>query len=154
MLPLFPCPVSLLPSRRKSARLRPLSVAHARSDDRRHPLAGYVTVFLLALVTDRAFLLHQPRDVRALWETIYEPRHVAWQAEKYLDYDAERNRSDFFLLDLWCGLCIRHYLPPWPMDDKAVLPVAGRQHRVQLEIWTCPALGHSICKTIWFTAPA
>ena len=61
-----------------------------------------MTIFLLALVSDRAFLLHQPPDVRARWETIYKPRHVAWQAERYLDYDAERNRSDFFLLDLWC----------------------------------------------------
>ena len=61
-----------------------------------------MTVFLIALVTDRAFLLHQPSDTRARWETIYEPRHVSWQAERFLDYDAERNRSDLFLLDLWC----------------------------------------------------
>ena len=65
--------------------------------------AGYVTIFLIALVTDRAFLLHQPPDVRARWETIYEPHHVAWQAEQHLDYEAERQRDDSFLLDLWCG---------------------------------------------------
>ena len=60
-------------------------------------------MFLIALVTDRAFVLHQPPDVRARWETVYEPRHVAWQAERHLDYHVERKRGDFFLLDLWCG---------------------------------------------------
>ena len=64
--------------------------------------AGYVTIFLLALLTDRAFLIHEHPSVHARWETIYGHPHVDWRAERALDYEAAANSSDFYLLDLWC----------------------------------------------------
>lgn len=63
--------------------------------------AGYVTIFLLALLTDRAFLIHQHPGVHARWETIYGHPHVDWRAERALDYEAAANSSDLQLLDLW-----------------------------------------------------
>jgi hypothetical protein len=76
-----------------------------------------VTIFLVALVTDRAFLLHQPSDTHARWETIYEPRHVEWRSNKHLDYNAERERSDFFLLDIWCRPCPSRSQTVWIKRD-------------------------------------
>ena len=70
--------------------------------------AGYVTVFLVALATDRAFLLHQPDDIHSRWQDIYEEAHISWRAEKYLDLDAERTRDDFIHLDLWCAASSEH----------------------------------------------
>ena len=78
-----------------------------------------MTIFLVALVTDRAFLLHQPSDTRARWETIYEPRHIDWRSDLHLDYDAERERKDFFLLDMWCRLRPTAFRQPDP-------PTAGQ----------------------------
>ena len=68
-------------------------------------LTGYITVFLVALVTDRAFLLHQPDDEHSRWEDIYAESHIAWRTEQHLNYSAEQTRDDFVHLDLWCAAC-------------------------------------------------
>ena len=135
--------------------------ALAHRDHLQRPLAGYVTVFLLALVTDRAFLLHQPRDVRARWETIYEPRrHVAWQAERYLDYDVERNRSDFCLLDLWCdsvpgAVCAMRLVPEcWHNTTRYMCANVGSylDPTRALRLFTC--LKHRMGSSPWFGRPS
>ena len=64
---------------------------------------GYVTVFLVALATDRAFLLHQPNDTHTRWEDIYDEKHISWRAEHLLNYEVEKKRDDFHHLDLWCA---------------------------------------------------
>ena len=59
-------------------------------------------VFLVALVTDRAFLLHQPDGLCARWEDMFEEKHVAWRAERHLNFCEEQTRDDLVYLDLWC----------------------------------------------------
>ena len=82
--------------------------------------AGYITVFLVALATDRAFLLHQPNDTRSRWEDIYEEKHISWRAEKPLDYAAEKTRDDFYHLDLWCAASLDRDLA---FNTAAALPL-------------------------------
>ena len=93
--------------------------------------AGYITVFLVALVTDRAFLLHQPADVHARWEDIYEQKHIAWLAEPHLDYDKEQTRDDFVRLDSWCAFlaCSKLMIKFCCLVQAIVDPVAAEPQR-------------------------
>ncbi len=67
---------------------------------------GYITVFLVALVTDRAFLLHQPNGTHTRWEDIYEEKHISWRADKHMDYEAEKTHDDFHHFDFWCAIAL------------------------------------------------
>ena len=68
--------------------------------------AGYITVFLVALATDRAFLLHQPDNVRSRWVDMYYERHISWLSDPHMDVDAEKSRDNFVHLDLWLSSLI------------------------------------------------
>ena len=71
---------------------------------------GYISVFLVALVTDRAFVLHQPDGVRAQWEDIYAEKHISWSAKQHLNFSAEQQRDNFGTLDLWCAACFANQI--------------------------------------------
>ena len=88
-------------SRRPAATLAPPMGTSA--DTACFSVAGYITVFLVALVTDRAFLLHQPDKVHARWEDIYEDKHISWRAEQHLNFSLDQTRDDYVHLDLWCA---------------------------------------------------
>ena len=48
-----------------------------------------------ALITDRAIVLHQPAEYRALLEDLYETTPIAWRVEQRLTYSAEQTADGF-----------------------------------------------------------